>query len=201
MKKKQLEIFLQQVPSFQQPKAPLEQYQTPAPIASDMLFIAYGFNDISHKTVVDLGCGTGIFAVGATLLQSEKSIGIDIDQTALLQAKQFASEKNLSISYILGDITSYSDSADTVMMNPPFGAQKANKHADRLFIKKALDIAPVVYSLHLSHTIPFVKGLVYALDAEITFEKRYRFSIKAMFDFHKKLVDHVETSLVRIERQ
>ena len=201
MKKKQLEIFLQQVPSFQQPKAALEQYQTPAPIAADMLFIAYGFDDIAHKTLVDLGCGTGMFAVGAILLQTEKSIGIDVDETALLQAKRFAKQNNLSISFIVEDISSFSGSADTVIMNPPFGAQKANKHADRLFIEKALEIAPIVYSLHLSHTIPFVKKLVHALDATISFEKTYQFSIKSMFSFHKKLVDHVETSLIRIVKK
>lgn len=201
MKKKQLEIFLQQVPFFQQPKASLEQYQTPAPIAADMLFIAYGFDDIAHKTIVDLGCGTGMFAVGAMLLQAEKSIGIDVDETTISQAKQFALDHKLSIDYEVMDITMVSCSADTVIMNPPFGAQKANKHADRLFIKKALEIAPVVYSLHLSHTVPFVKKLVTALDAEISFEKTYQFSIKSMFSFHKKLIDQVETSLVRIVRK
>ncbi|MFO8077482.1 MAG: METTL5 family protein [Thermoplasmatota archaeon] len=201
MKKKQLEIFLQQVPVFQQPKVNLEQYQTPAPIAADLLFIAYGFGDIAHKTIVDLGCGTGMFAVGAMLLQAEKSIGIDVDETAISQAKRFALDHKLSIDYAVTDITMVSSSADTVIMNPPFGAQKANKHADRLFIKKALEIAPVVYSLHLSHTVAFVKKLVTALDAEISFEKTYQFSIKSMFSFHKKLIDQVETSLVRIERK
>ena len=43
MKKKELELFLETVPDFTHPKPWLEQYQTPSSIASDMLFIAYGF--------------------------------------------------------------------------------------------------------------------------------------------------------------
>jgi len=61
MKKKELEILLQKVPSFEKPVPHFEQYLTPASIAADIIFTAHQFGDIENKTVIDLGCGTGIF--------------------------------------------------------------------------------------------------------------------------------------------
>ena len=59
MKKKELEILLQKVPSFEKPVPHFEQYLTPAGIAADIIFTAHQFGDIENKTVIDLGCGTG----------------------------------------------------------------------------------------------------------------------------------------------
>lgn len=197
MKKKQLEIMLQQVPVFQNPKPDLEQYLTPAPIAADILFIALGFDDITEKKVVDLGCGTGIFAIGAAFLQAKEIIGVDVDENCIQQAESFAISHHLPVSFRVNDISNLSATADTVITNPPFGAQKSNKHADRFFLKKAFTIAPVVYSLHLTHTLPFIEKLITALGAKITFEKAYPFSIKAMFSFHRKMVDRFQVSVIR----
>ena len=61
MKKKELEILLQGVPSFDKPIPHLEQYLTSASIAADIIFTAHQFGDIKDKTVLDLGCGTSIF--------------------------------------------------------------------------------------------------------------------------------------------
>ena len=41
MKKKNLELLLQKVPIFDTPDPSLEQYNTPANIASDIIFTAY----------------------------------------------------------------------------------------------------------------------------------------------------------------
>ena len=46
MKKKDLEIRLQSLKLFSEPKAHLEQYPTPSVIASDILFSAYAAGDI-----------------------------------------------------------------------------------------------------------------------------------------------------------
>ena len=72
MKKKDLEIRLERVRPFKEPSAALEQYPTPATIASDILFSAYANGDVAERTVNDLGCGTGIFAIGDKLLDAEK---------------------------------------------------------------------------------------------------------------------------------
>ncbi len=59
------------------------------------------------------------------------------------------------------DIDDFRENADTVIQNPPFGAQKAHrKDADRKFVEKALQVAPVVYSFHLAKTEEFLEQLV-----------------------------------------
>ncbi len=49
--------------------------------------------DLSGKTVIDFGCGSGILAIAAIKLGAEKVIGIDIDPQAL-QASRDNAERN-----------------------------------------------------------------------------------------------------------
>jgi putative methylase len=198
MKQRQLEILLQQVPPPKAPKPALEQYMTPAPIAADILFTAYHWGDIERKTVVDLGCGTGIFAVGAVFMGAEEVYGIDVDKTVISLAKQHARSKNLSIHFQTKDVTAVTTQCDTVLMNPPFGAQKSNKNADRPFIEKGFEIASVIYSLHLKKTVPFIEKMIHALHGELTYQKDYEFPIKWMFEFHEKEVVTYKVTLLRI---
>jgi len=190
---------LEGVYNFSSPKPWLEQYKTPASIASDMLFLAYGFQDIYKKTVLDLGCGTGVFAVGARMLQAAHVTAVDIDPDSVMQGQMFAKENDLDIDFICADISSVSEHADTVLMNPPFGAQKANLHADRLFIEKATSIATITYSLHLAHTMDFIEKLLRSLDKKGRVLQTYRFPISAQFHFHKKLKDTVSVALLQIK--
>jgi len=198
MKKKELEIFLENVENFSSPKPWLEQYKTPSSIAADLLFIAYGFHDIGGKQVMDLGCGTGIFAIGAALLGAEQVIGVDVDKNSIEKADRVAKKNHLDIEFRCSDISLITDSVDTVVMNPPFGAQKKNVHADRMFIEKATSIAKVTYSLHLKKTIPFIEKLLKALDKNGTVINNYQFPLPAQFPFHSKLKDTVTVSLLRI---
>ncbi len=82
-KKRQLEMVLQDIPSHESPKINLEQYSTPSVIAADVLWNANSIGDIHGMKVVDLGCGTGIFAIGSALLGAEESVGVDIDIDAI----------------------------------------------------------------------------------------------------------------------
>lgn len=71
MKLKHLESWLSQVDPFQEPKIEYEQYPTPADLAARVLFIAENtYNDIKEKSVIDLGCGTGMLAIGAKIMES-----------------------------------------------------------------------------------------------------------------------------------
>ena len=65
MKLKQLEMTLQRLAGFSRPRAALEQYQTPAPLAARLLYHALMKGDIGGKSVCDLGSGTGVLAIGA----------------------------------------------------------------------------------------------------------------------------------------
>ena len=49
--------------------------------------------DLSGKTVIDFGCGSGILAIAAIKLGAHKVVGIDIDPQALLASKDNA-ERN-----------------------------------------------------------------------------------------------------------
>ena len=60
MKLKNLEMMLQRLAGFTRPRASLEQYQTPAPLAARLLYHALMKGDIEGKQVCDLGCGTGV---------------------------------------------------------------------------------------------------------------------------------------------
>ncbi|KFZ30511.1 ribosomal protein L11 methyltransferase [Pseudidiomarina salinarum] len=46
--------------------------------------------DLTGKTVVDFGCGSGILAIAALLLGAERAIGIDIDKQALIASRDNA---------------------------------------------------------------------------------------------------------------
>ncbi|MBS3748660.1 MAG: methyltransferase [Candidatus Thermoplasmatota archaeon] len=198
MKKKQLEMFLQKIPDFNQPKPSFEQYQTPATIAADILFYAYQNHDILNKTVVDLGCGTGMFTVGSKVLNAKHVIGIDIDVDCISLAESFAQKHHLDITFLVQDILKSDFSADTVIMNPPFGAQKANQHADRVFLEKAIRNASVVYSLHLTKTVPFLTKMIRSFNATIDDRFKISFPLKGQFTFHKKLMGRVSVSCLRI---
>lgn len=200
MKKKELEMMLQKIPGVENPSPSLEQYQTPAGMAADILFDAY--DDINGRRVIDLGCGTGIFSIGASMMGAEEVMGIDIEESAIGVAEEQAGKFGLkNVSFIAGDVEKMNTEnlkADTVIMNPPFGSQLGNRGADRIFLEKGVEIAPVVYSIHLKDTVPFIETLVSSLGGVITHSKEYPFPIKRMFPFHKKKVEVYRVTLVRI---
>ncbi|HPA98516.1 MAG TPA: 50S ribosomal protein L11 methyltransferase, partial [Methanothrix sp.] len=74
MKKKQLEMILERLEGFGRPSFQREQYATPATVAAEMLFLAAMHDDL--ETVCDLGCGTGILAIGAALLGA-RAVGVE----------------------------------------------------------------------------------------------------------------------------
>lgn len=200
LKKKELEIILQGIPSPPLPSPRLEQYTTPAAIAADILYIAHGFGDIEGKKVIDLGCGTGIFALGAAILGAEKVTGLDIDAISVKIAKKKADELGLNnVSFLSRDVKNFDGNFDTVLQNPPFGAQK--KGADIPFLMKAIEIAPVTFTIHNTVTSDFVRKKVIDSGNVITFEKNYKFEIKYMFRFHRKERVKIEVTMFRIERR
>jgi SAM-dependent methyltransferase len=86
-KKKHLEMILEKVPNHPNPKVGLEQYSTPATIAADLVWNAYGLGDIRDMNVLDLGCGTGLFAIASSLMGARSSLGVDIDDESIALAK------------------------------------------------------------------------------------------------------------------
>jgi putative methylase len=197
MEKKHLEALLERVKQHPSPRPQLEQYTTPSTIASDALYIALGLGDIVDCKVVDLGCGTGIFAIGAKVLGAEESVGVDIDSSAIEIAKANAEELDMDVRFENMSVLKFEEDCDTAIQNPPFGAQK--KHADLPFITKALAISPIVYSFHLTKTEDFITKEADLLGARITHTKEYEFPIPHTYPFHKKKVKDFEVTLFRLE--
>ena len=202
-KKIQLEMALQFIPPHPTPKVDLEQYSTPAAIAADVLWNAFALGDIKGLKIVDLGTGTGIFAIGAALLGAVEVVGVDADPQAVELARAEASKKDLEelTRFISVDVLDFHEKADTVIQNPPFGAQKAHrKEADRVFMSKSLEIAPVVYSFHILETEEFVKKFFQSKCGSITHSFYYNFPIPRIYDFHKKEKINVDVVVLRVER-
>jgi putative methylase len=200
-KKRHLEMALQDVPGHPDPDPEREQYLTPAPIAADLVWNATTQGDVSGLKVVDLGCGTGILALAAALMGAAEVVGVDVDEKAIEVAENEAKRLRLPVRFVSMDVDDFNDKGDTVIMNPPFGAQKAQRReADRRFLKKALEVAPVVYSFHLKKTEEFLEKLVKALDGTITHRFYYSFTLPRIYHFHQEEKRSVEVVVLRVER-
>ncbi len=197
MKKNELERKLQRIAPHSRPRPDLEQYSTPASVAADMLFTAYSFGDIADRTVLDLGCGSGILSIGAALLGASKVTGIDVDPAAVEDARRNAEQAGVGIEVLQADIGEVVLKADTVIMNPPFGAQRRN--ADRPFLEAAVRAAQRVYSLHNARTVDFLLKMVSAMGCEVFLQKSYKFEIPHMFEFHDKRKKEIEVALLCID--
>jgi putative methylase len=196
-KKKHLEMAIQKVPKHPNPKVGLEQYSTPATIAADLLWNAYSLGDIADKKVMDLGCGTGIFAIASKLLGAASAIGVDIDKDSTDLASSYCGD----VDFICSDICDLENDfdVDTIFQNPPFGSQKnAKKGADLKFISKAIELSPkVLYSFHMASTEEFLISYFEKNDLEITHIFRYNFSIPKIYEFHTRESANVEVIVIR----
>jgi putative methylase len=99
------------------------------------------------------------------------------------------------VAWRASNIVSFEGAYDTVVMNPPFGAQK--RRGDRPFLLKAVSAGNVVYLLHNSAVNGFVRS----------FLNLHRFTdaipvalpIAHTFKFHKDEVRYVDAIIYRIE--
>lgn len=196
MKKKELELVLSQLHSFEQPKVRLEQYPTDAPLVADLLWNAFQRGHIKGKTVADLGCGSGILGFGALLLGARKVYFVDVDKDALFVAKknkillEKILRKKLSSEFVHSDVGAFDKRVQVVIENPPFGVKET--HRDKLFLLKAMELAPVVYSFHKLSTKEFVTAFAKENGYKVAYFHTYRFPIKQAFWFHTSRIKHID---------
>ncbi len=172
-----------------------------------MLYIAaYANDDIVGKSVLDLGCGTGRLALGASFLGAKDVVGIDIDRSAIKTASENSVKTDLdNVHWVLGDIAAIAGTFDTVLQNPPFGVQ--TREADRAFLVKALEVGDSIYSLHSHPEVdkclikqlkasqgflqvqasPFLERFIAQHGGFVTGVYALLMTIPRMFDFHTKL--------------
>ncbi len=123
MKKVQLERTLQSLDPIAHPTPAAEQYPTPAGIAAELVYFAAGRGDIVGRSVADLGCGNGILAIAAKLLGANRVLGIDSDPKALAVARRNSTRAGVDVEWLRRTVDGFHEPFDTVVMNPPFGAQ------------------------------------------------------------------------------
>jgi len=203
MKLKELESHLQEVEGFDEPKILLEQYPTRPHIAACMIHtMASTFDDIEDRHILDLGCGSGVLAIGCVMLGAGSVLGVDIDSAALDICQQNLEEFDIDnvdlVKTSVVDVDSIvKDKVDVVVMNPPFGT-KHNKGLDLLFLEKGIKLATrAVYSLHKTSTREYVlkKGEAWGTKPQVLAELRY--DLPATYKHHKKASVDIQVDFIR----
>ena len=204
--KKKLEILISQLKETPRPNAGLEQYTIPGGLAAQMINTAHLQGDIENKKILDLGCGTGRLTIGSVLMGAREVIGVDISEDVLKTAKENVkiAEKLTNqrihdkIKFVQKDVSDWKGKVDTVIQNPPFGIQTL--HADRIFLKKALEYGEKIYSLHRYYkkTRKFLTRFIEQNGGRVEKIIKFKFRIPYMFKFHKKpfVIYHVDLFVI-----
>lgn len=196
-----LERQLATLAGFNEPRVELEQYATPADVAASLLHLADLQSDLDD-IVVDLGTGTGMLAIGAALRGSERVIGLELDPTALAVASRNLEEVEIpnSVAWISGDVEAAPLCLDdaTVVMNPPFGAQKSNIHADRAFLTTTARIGTVSYSVHNAGSRDFIEAFTRDHGGTITHAYTTTIDLDPQFEFHSRTQEELSVEVYRI---
>jgi putative methylase len=201
--KRELARRLESVSDFADPSVDLEQYRTPTELAATVVHLASLHDDLAGRTVVDLGSGTGMLALGAAHAGPDRVVGIEIDDGAIRQARENEREMDppTAVDWIRADATRLPLSIDdaTVLMNPPFGAQDGQRNADRQFLSAAVSIAAVTYSIHNAGSQSFVESFAADNGGEVTHAYEAAFDIPRQFTFHRDATRTVQTEVFRID--
>ena len=216
MSNKQVEALLQQLDTLvtkglQADAWKWEQYSTPPRLAIEALrAIQDSYGDVEGKRILDLGCGTGILAFGCILLGALHVTAVDIDKRCIDILEDNIENCGSWISHdvIEGqqlDVCSLSTSditksIDVVIMNPPFGT-KCNVGTDKLFVRKALEFADIVYSFHKSSNREYWKQKDHGIDCKsiIPFLEM-KFTIQNCFDFHSHSEMEILVDLIQFKK-
>lgn len=207
MDKTALQQVLSHLEPLDEPDAELEQYQTPPRIAADVLH-RMDLADALSGTVIDLGCGNGIFAIGAALLGAD-AVGIDVDAAAVETARENADRireqfGDGTVRFVAGDVRESDMSGDVVVTNPPFGIQREDMNT--VILEAAFGAAPVTYALlHQSRdsgeqTRRFLEAFAAERGFDAAVLTDYDFPLPRTFSFHETEKKHIKVDLYRFEQ-
>jgi len=194
MKLKNIISDLESIETFSSPKDYLEQYQTPASIAGEMIHYISNNYSLKNYSIADLGCGTGILGIAAALCGCKNVFLFDIDEEALEIAKNNVEsfELNDNVQIIQTDVNQLrlcnklNKYFDLIITNPPFGIRSENG-ADVEFLKTASYLCNnTIFSLHKFSTVNFLKKFynkngvndIKSFKIEYNLPKTYKFQKK-----------------------
>ncbi|WP_276253542.1 METTL5 family protein [Halomontanus rarus] len=196
---------LEAVTDFDDPSPDLEQYLTPPEIAAHIVHLAGLQDDLTGRTVVDLGTGTGMLAIGAAMSGAGLVAGIDLDRSALEVARENESHvldvEGSTVDWLHADVRRHPLACTdaTVFSNPPFGAQRGNRHADRAFLETASEIGRASYTIHNEGSQEFVESFATDNGGTVTHAFRASFSLENRFGFHAEEARELDAEVFRIE--
>jgi len=196
--KKELEIFVEGLLTFRKPKLRLEQYPTDAAVVAAAVWDAYmrGLLD----AVLDLGCGTGRFALAAAAMGARHVLCVDVDPEALKTAREAAEAYGLnSVDFLAADVPSLvlAKRFAVAFQNPPFGIW-SGRGTDVAFLAAAVKHADVVYTIHKLPTLQYVKETVERWGYRLGVVDTAVLNIKPMYRHHRKRIHKVEVFLARV---
>jgi putative methylase len=169
---------------YPDPKPELEQILTPAELAGELLGEADLRGDLRGRTVLDLGSGTGVLAIGAALLGASVR-GVEVDPAVVAIARANAESAGVDITFEAREVDAGGTTADTVLMNPPFGAQQ--RHADAPFWEAAFALADgAIYAFALAASRTFIERRAVARGARIEVTRPVRWELARTFPHHRK---------------
>lgn len=202
MMKKEIQIILSKLKSFENPKVELEQYETPCDLISKIVSELNLMNLIKDKEILEVACGTAKFSIAASFYKPKKIIALDKDKDAIRVAKynyNIIKEKfDVSIiKFLIADVKEihFKKKFDLIIMNPPFGIQGKVKDID--FLRFAFNFSNFVVSINPNgRNIKFFKNIAQKHNFKLLKFEKYMFPIKKIFDFHRKKEKKIETLIL-----
>jgi len=194
-------MYLSRVKPNQQPKIRFEAYTLDSESAARILFLTEEIHgDIKDSAVVDLGCGTGILAIGAALSGAKYVVGVDIDVNSISLSAKNAEQLGVKVEFVNGDIECLRGPFDVALMNPPFGTRI--RGADLRFLVKAVEIADTIYSLHKSTNTSrkFLSEQIQNFGRQVDRIYEVKILLRSSYSFHRKKKYPVMADLYRITR-
>jgi putative methylase len=201
MRRAELVRRIERVVAPAAPRADLEQVVTPAEAAAELLFTALAEGDLAARSVADLGSGTGRLALGAAWLGAYPVVGVEVDPELVDPARRAAAEGTAGVEFVTSDVSDWNGTADTVVMNPPFGAQR--RHADRPFWDAAFRTARrSIYAFALSNSRTFIARRAVAANARVLETRPIAWVFPRTFRHHtrRNMTLPVDLWVVRTER-
>ncbi len=196
LSKRQLEIRLGKLKILESPRLKLEQYPVSPEVAAELLYMAgFEHDDLHGKKIAELGTGTGRLAIGAALMGAQSVLGVDVDERALVLARENAAGLGAVVDWANRRMEDVKGEFDTVIMNPPYGTRL--RHHDVKFLLKGFQLAPVTYSIHKSSTRDFLSELIKKHGRRVDEIRSMRMVIPHLFSFHKRKWAGIDVDVYR----